>query len=99
MKDDDSIASYKISVCLSVLTESEADYKTGHTIHMVKGAAKPAEAPAAAAPLPSMGTGLNVSGNPVDNVENIHHVSPPILTATMLMTRDWLDLIRSREWE
>ena len=42
---------------------------------MVKGAAKPAEAPAAAAPLPQMGTGLNVSGNPVDNVENIHHVS------------------------
>ena len=42
---------------------------------MVKGAAKAAEAPAAAAPLPQMGTGLNVSGNPVDNVENIHHVS------------------------
>jgi ubiquilin len=49
--------------------------QTGHTIHMVKGAAKAAEAPAAAAPLPQMGTGLNVSGNPVDNVENIHHVS------------------------
>lgn len=59
LKDDDSISSYKIS--------------TGHTIHMVKGAAKAAEAPAAAAPLPQMGTGLNVSGNPVDNVENIHH--------------------------
>ena len=25
--------------------------------------------------LPQMGTGLNVAGNPVDSVENIHHVS------------------------
>ena len=50
---------------------------------MVKGAAKTAAAPAAASGsagatgqrLPQMGTGLNVAGNPVDNVENIHHVS------------------------
>jgi ubiquilin len=42
---------------------------------MVKGSVKAPEAPAAAPPLPQMGTGLNVSGNPVDNIENIPHVS------------------------
>jgi NADP-dependent 3-hydroxy acid dehydrogenase YdfG len=54
---------------------------------MVKGAAKAAATPSAGAAagsaaataqrLPQMGTGLNVAGNPVDNVENIHHVSYP----------------------
>ncbi|KAL1409290.1 hypothetical protein Q8F55_003269 [Vanrija albida] len=41
---------------------------------MVKGAPKPADAPAAAAPrLPTqMGTGIN-TGNVVDSVENHHH--------------------------
>jgi ubiquilin len=77
LKDDDSISSYKISVSfLKLGVLFKLMMQTGHTIHMVKGAAKAAEAPAAAAPLPQMGTGLNVSGNPVDNVENIHHVSP-----------------------
>ncbi|WWD01625.1 hypothetical protein V866_008570 [Kwoniella sp. B9012] len=71
LKDEDSISSYKI--------------QTGHTIHMVKGAAKsntPAtsssttggSSSSAALPrLPQMGTGLNVGSNPIDNVENIHH--------------------------
>lgn len=60
LKDDDAISTYKI--------------QTGHTIHMVKGAAKTAAA-AAPAPqrLPQMGTGLN-TGNMVDSVENYHHV-------------------------
>jgi hypothetical protein len=46
---------------------------------MVKGAAKtPAAQPSGSTPqprLPQMGTGLNVAGNPVDSVENVHHVS------------------------
>lgn len=44
---------------------------------MVKGAAKAAASTSAPTPprLPQMGTGLNVSGNPADNVENIHHAS------------------------
>lgn len=55
-----------------------ADRQNGHTIHMVKGAAKTA-APAASSSvqaqrLPQMGTGLNVAGNPVDSIENIQHV-------------------------
>lgn len=46
---------------------------------MVKGAAKPSSStPAGQASqpprLPQMGTGLNVGSNPIDNVENIHHV-------------------------
>ncbi|WVQ78129.1 hypothetical protein IAT38_000210 [Cryptococcus sp. DSM 104549] len=69
LKDEESISSYKI--------------QNGHTIHMVKGAAKPAAGAAGAGAsgsssqqvprLPQMGTGLNVGGNPIDNVENIHH--------------------------
>ncbi|GMK57916.1 hypothetical protein CspeluHIS016_0407500 [Cutaneotrichosporon spelunceum] len=61
LKDPDTIASYKI--------------QSGHTIHMVKGAAKPAgESSTAQAPrLPAnMGTGL-AAGNVVDGVENYHH--------------------------
>ena len=55
---------------------------------MVKGAVKSAAPPApssstpTATPqqrLPQMGTGLNVAGNPVDNIENIPHVSDPSL--------------------
>lgn len=46
---------------------------------MVKGqpkaAAGAASSSATQAPrLPQMGTGLNVAGNPVDNIENIQHV-------------------------
>ncbi|WVW83351.1 hypothetical protein I302_105370 [Kwoniella bestiolae CBS 10118] len=72
LKDEDTISTYKI--------------QTGHTIHMVKGAAKsnnPSGSTAAPAGgssassalprLPQMGTGLNVGSNPIDNVENIHH--------------------------
>ncbi|GFZ46277.1 Deubiquitination-protection protein dph1 [Saitozyma sp. JCM 24511] len=63
LKDEDPISQYKI--------------QNGHTIHMVKGAAKtPAAQPSASTPqprLPQMGTGLNVAGNPVDSVENVHH--------------------------
>lgn len=62
LKDEDTISSYKI--------------QSGHTIHMVKGAPKTAQATAAQAPrLPqTMGTGL-ASGNVLDTVEN-HHVCP-----------------------
>lgn len=65
LKDEETISSYKI--------------QNGHTIHMVKGAAKPSSStPAGQASqpprLPQMGTGLNVGSNPIDNVENIHHV-------------------------
>ncbi len=50
---------------------------------MVKGAVKSAAQTAATGSssasgvprLPQMGTGLNVAGNPVDSVENVHHVS------------------------
>ncbi|WRT66922.1 uncharacterized protein IL334_003887 [Kwoniella shivajii] len=73
LKDEDAISTYKI--------------QNGHTIHMVKGAAKSAtpaassSTPAASGAgtssalprLPQMGTGLNVGSNPIDNVENIHH--------------------------
>ncbi|WWC61344.1 uncharacterized protein I303_103925 [Kwoniella dejecticola CBS 10117] len=70
LKDEDAISTYKI--------------QNGHTIHMVKGAAKnnntaasssagSGSTPAAAPRLPQMGTGLNVGSNPIDNVENIHH--------------------------
>ncbi|KIR53327.1 ubiquilin [Cryptococcus gattii Ru294] len=64
LKDEETISSYKI--------------QNGHTIHMVKGAAKPSSStPAGQASqpprLPQMGTGLNVGSNPIDNVENIHH--------------------------
>jgi ubiquilin len=60
LKDEETIASYKIA--------------TGHTIHMVKGAAKTQTATAQAPRLPTtMGTGL-ASGNVLDTVEN-HHVS------------------------
>lgn len=61
LKDEEVISSYKI--------------QSGHTIHMVKGAPKPTEQPAAAAPrLPQqMGTGIQ-AGNLVDSVENYHHV-------------------------
>nr|ODN83854.1 ubiquilin [Cryptococcus depauperatus CBS 7841] len=63
LKDEEAIASYKI--------------QNGHTIHMVKGAAKNVSnsgaQPNQTQRLPQMGTGLNVSGNPIDNVENIHH--------------------------
>ncbi|BEJ12891.1 hypothetical protein CspHIS471_0300650 [Cutaneotrichosporon sp. HIS471] len=61
LKDPDTIASYKI--------------QSGHTIHMVKGAAKPAteSSTAQTARLPTnMGTGL-AAGNVVDGVENYHH--------------------------
>ncbi|CAK9782761.1 hypothetical protein CC85DRAFT_285626 [Cutaneotrichosporon oleaginosum] len=61
LKDPDTIASYKI--------------QSGHTIHMVKGAAKPAAETAAsqAARLPTnIGTGL-AAGNIVDGVENYQH--------------------------
>ncbi|KAK4689944.1 hypothetical protein P7C73_g159, partial [Tremellales sp. Uapishka_1] len=66
LKDDDAIASYKI--------------QNGHTIHMVKGAAKPAPGavpsgsgtPGGAPRLPQMGTGLNVAGNLGDSIENHH---------------------------
>lgn len=55
--------------------------QTGHTIHMVRGAAKPATE-AAAQPtqrLPTnMGTGL-AAGNVVDGVENYHHVGARVL--------------------
>ncbi|WWC69650.1 uncharacterized protein I206_103593 [Kwoniella pini CBS 10737] len=70
LKDEDAISTYKI--------------QNGHTIHMVKGAAKTnnptptssagsGSSPAAVPRLPQMGTGLNVGSNPIDNVENIHH--------------------------
>ncbi len=53
---------------------------------MVKGASKSAQEPTSTGStstgagagmprLPQMGTGLNVAGNPVDSVENVHHVS------------------------
>lgn len=65
LKDEETISSYKI--------------QNGHTIHMVKGAAKPSSSTSAGQAsqpprLPQMGTGLNVGSNPIDNVENIHHV-------------------------
>jgi ubiquilin len=76
LKDEEPISSYKILVCYLLLARSDtADSQNGNTIHMVKGSVKAPEAPAAAPPLPQMGTGLNVSGNPVDNIENIPHVS------------------------
>ncbi|OXG86585.1 ubiquilin [Cryptococcus neoformans var. grubii Br795] len=64
LKDEETISSYKI--------------QNGHTIHMVKGAAKPSSSTSAGQAsqpprLPQMGTGLNVGSNPIDNVENIHH--------------------------
>lgn len=62
LKDPDTITSYKI--------------QSGHTIHMVKGAAKPAaeSSTTQSARLPAnMGTGL-AAGNVVDGVENYHHV-------------------------
>jgi hypothetical protein len=83
LKDPDTIASYKI--------------QSGHTIHMVKGAAKPAaESSAAQAPrLPSnMGTGL-AAGNVVDGVENYHHVCARAGTAD---GRAWRASTRSRAW-
>ena len=57
--------------------------QNGHTIHMVKGAVKPAAQASSTGSsstggqprLPQMGTGLNVAGNPIDSVENVHHVS------------------------
>jgi ubiquilin len=65
LKDEDPISNYKI--------------QNGHTLHMVKGAAKPAAAAASSsAPmprLPQMGTGLNVGGDITDSIENHHHVS------------------------
>lgn len=59
LKDDDKIEAYKI--------------QNGHTIHMVKGAAKPAEAAPTPQRLPQMGTGLS-AGNMADTIENYHHV-------------------------
>lgn len=59
LKDDDKIEAYKI--------------QNGHTIHMVKGAAKPAEATPTPQRLPQMGTGLS-AGNMADTIENYHHV-------------------------
>ncbi|ORX39716.1 hypothetical protein BD324DRAFT_614704 [Kockovaella imperatae] len=73
LKDEEQISTYKI--------------QNGHTLHMVKGANKTQAAAAGgvtASPaaggstsqsqqLPRMGTGLNVAGNPVDNIENIPH--------------------------
>jgi hypothetical protein len=69
LKDEDPISNYKI--------------QNGHTLHMVKGAAKPAAAAASSsAPmprLPQMGTGLNVGGDITDSIENHHHVSAACL--------------------
>lgn len=73
--------------------------QTGHTIHMVKGAAKPAAESAAAQPtqrLPTnMGTGL-AAGNVVDGVENYHHVSARY--KSQLTDRDSLASTHSRAW-
>ncbi|KAL7422230.1 hypothetical protein Q5752_002876 [Cryptotrichosporon argae] len=66
LKDEDAISSYKVA--------------SGNTIHMVKGAPKPAEAAtAAAAPLPAMGTGLNVGGNILESAaaqHGLHGMNP-----------------------
>lgn len=85
LKDDDKLEAYKI--------------QNGHTIHMVKGAAKQAEPTPTPQRLPQMGTGLS-AGNMADTIENHHHVCYRGWLEGMITdrSRDWPASTRSRAW-